>query len=469
MPNNLIDATSNPDAPLAPNSAIRLTNELGPLTDVTVSNNVLLGGQYTVEAGGSTATSYPVSNISITNNYLGFGVYGAFYPSLQNVTVSGTTMVDFTNPTDATRAYAAYLAAGLPTAKVVSATSQATISATGSAPTTLLGNGIAGAHLSGGSGETIFVGGFAQQYLFGGTGMNIFTYLSMSDGGDTIGSFDPAKDVIDLSRIDADITTPGVQNFTFIGTAPFSGGAQVRYQLNSNNTTTVQAALAGDNTVDFSLTLQGLKPLTAANFALTPAQSSADLTAGAAATETKVPTPAGAPSEYAYSSIQGQGYTSYGSFWGSTFGDLAADDLYLSTGANDLILFDPNLTITKGGGAESLQMGTGSDSLSYHAVETIDAMTSGNEHFIFGAGFGNETIKGFVASGATADSVQLSASSFSYLTAGMSQAQDLAAVLARAVDGASGMTITDSLGDTLTFAGVSASTIAANPTVIQFA
>ena len=53
--------------------------------------------------------------------------------------------------------------------------------------------------------------------------------------------------MIDLSHIDADITTAGVQNFTFIGSAPFSGGAQVRYQLNpTNDTTTVQAALAGD-------------------------------------------------------------------------------------------------------------------------------------------------------------------------------------------------------------------------------
>ena len=72
-------------------------------------------------------------------------------------------------------------------------------------------------------------------------------------------AFDPAKDVIDLSRIDGDILTPGVQNFTFIGSAPFSGGAQVRYQLDpTNNDTIVQAALAGDTTApDFTITLAG--------------------------------------------------------------------------------------------------------------------------------------------------------------------------------------------------------------------
>ena len=97
--------------------------------------------------------------------------------------------------------------------------------------------------------------------------------------------------MIDLSHIDADITTAGVQNFTFIGDAPFSGGAQVRYQLNpTNGTTTVQAALAGDTTADFTITLTGLVPLTAANFALTPSQSSADLADGAALSLQRDPT-----------------------------------------------------------------------------------------------------------------------------------------------------------------------------------
>ena len=61
-------------------------------------------------------------------------------------------------------------------------------------------------------------------------------------------AFDPAKDVIDLSGIDANLTAPGLQNFTFIGSAPFSGtGAQVRYQLNpTKNVTYVQVDLAGD-------------------------------------------------------------------------------------------------------------------------------------------------------------------------------------------------------------------------------
>ena len=217
-------------------------------------------------------------------------MYGQYFPGTDSIaTVTGITTVDFSNPAASTQALAAYVAAGLPTANVISGTSGGA-GATGSAPTTLLGNGYVSAHLgAAGSGETNFVGGYGPQLLFGGQGANILTYLALGDGGDRMSAFDPAKDVIDLSHIDADILTAGVQNFTFIGSAPFSGGAQVRYQLNpTNDTTTVQAALAGDTTADFSITLAGLVPLTAANFALTSAQSSAALANGAALSYTQV-------------------------------------------------------------------------------------------------------------------------------------------------------------------------------------
>lgn len=146
------------------------------------------------------------------------------------------------------------------------------------------------------------------------------------------------------------------------------------------------------------------------------------------------------------------------------------DDLNLSSTANELVLSAPNLTVTRGAGSESLQIGAGAaDPLSYQQVETIDATTSG-EQFIFSAGFGNETILGFAGFGrkSTPDTIQLAAASFSYLTAGMSQAQELAAVLADASNGSSSLTISDSQGDSLTLAGVSAATIAANPNAIQF-
>ena len=164
----------------------------------------------------------------------------------------------------------------------------------------------------------------------------------MSDGGDSMAGFNPAKDVIDLSHIDANITTAGVQNFTFIGSAAFTGaGGQVRYQLDpTRNVTYVQVALAGDKSADLTITLMGLLPLTAANFALTAAQSSADLAAGALETYSKVQT-SGASSEYLHSNIAGRAYTSIESFSGPGYGNLAANELNLSSTADELLCTIP--------------------------------------------------------------------------------------------------------------------------------
>ena len=354
------------------------------------------------------------------------------------------------------------------------------LTSTASTPTTLLGN--SGTTFVGSTNETNFVSGYAASRTLAGQGANIFTFLAIADSTasthEYITNFDPAKDVIDLSRIDANITTAGLQHFTFIGTAPFSGaGAQVRYQLDpATNRTYVEADLAGDSGnlyPDFEVVLSGLLPLTSTNFAQTPTQSSTDLANGAALTESKVPTPAGAPTEWAYTNVKGQkSYTSYEAFDVVTGGFLllGAEDLNLSSTKDELRLYDPGMTVTRGGGAETLRVGTGAaDTLTYDATQILDVTSSGSENFVFTTGFGSETIRGFAASGTTPDTIQLSASSFSYLKPGMTQAQELAAVLAKSTQNATGLRIADSHGDSLTFAGLSAPTIAANPSVIKFA
>jgi hypothetical protein len=353
-----------------------------------------------------------------------------------------------------------------------------TLSSTGSTPTTLGGN--SGTTFVGSTNETNFVSGYAASRTFAGQGANILTFLAVSDSTasahEYVSNFDPAKDVIDLSRMDADITKAGLRHFTFIGTAPFSGsGAQVRYQLDpAANRTYVEADLAGDSgnaTPDFEVVLSGLAPLTSANFAQTATQSSADLANGAALIETKVQTPAGAPTEWAYTNVIGKSYSSYESFDVVTGGFLllGAEDLNLSSTKDELRLYDPGMTVTRGGGAEFLGVGTGpTDPLTYDPTQILDATSSGSENFVFSTGFGSETIRGFAASGTTPDTIQLSASSFSYLKPGMTQAQELAAVLAKSTQNATGLRIGDSHGDSLTLAGLSAPTIAADPSVIKF-
>ena len=286
--NNFIDETPNAGATGFSNTDIRITDEFGNTNNVTVTGNYLIGAGFNFELAAPNANT--ISNVSITNNDVGFAKFSPYYAGTDSLaTVTGVNTVDFSNRAASTNALAAYVAAGVPTANVVSGTPGGA-TATGTVPTTLLGNGYVSAHLgAAGSGETNFVGGAGSQLLFGGQGANILTYLAIGDGGDLSAAFDPAKDIIDLSRIDADILTAGVQNFTFIGSGPFNGGAEVRYQLDpTNNDTLVQVALAGDTTPDFTLTLEGLTPLTAANFALTPTQSTAALANGAALSYTQV-------------------------------------------------------------------------------------------------------------------------------------------------------------------------------------
>ncbi len=467
--NNFIEETANAGQPGISNSDIRITDEQGNVNGVIISGNYLIGSGFSFEVAAPLANN-TISNVSVTHNDIGFDWYGQYFPGTTNLaTVTGIRTVDFSNPTNSTNALAAYVAAGVPTAP-----------SGGSGPVTMMANGVASAQLGqSGSTETNFVGGYGRQILHGGQGVNILTYLALGDGGDYVTGFDPAKDVIDLSGIDGDILSAGVQNFTFIGSAPFSGGAQVRYQLDpTNSQTIVQAALVGDDTsqttvpggsmVDFSITLTGLVPLTAANFALTPSQSSAALTNGASLTYTKVTTAAGAPTEYAYSNVQGGEYTAYQAFYGPGYENLEADDLNLSSKANKLVLYNPSQTVTRGGGSETLTAGTGSDRLNYHSVETIDATTSGGEQFIFSSGFGKETIDGFSASGTSPDSIQLAKSAFSYLTASMTQAQDLAAVMAHASRGESGLTISDTHGDSLTLTRVTPTMVVVNPAMLEF-
>ena len=145
-----------------------------------------------------------------------------------------------------------------------------------------------------------------------------------------------------------------------------------------------------------------------------------------------------------------------------------ADDLNISATTNELDLYGNTVTVSRGSGTESLITGTHSFTLGYHASETINASAAGAETFALSTGFGNETITGFSTLGTNADTVQFAASAFSYLNASMTQAQDLAAVLVHTTSGTSGITIADSHGDSLTLAGVTASTIAANPGQFHF-
>jgi Ca2+-binding RTX toxin-like protein len=118
---------------------------------------------------------------------------------------------------------------------------------------------------TGGLGRDVHVGGF-------GTDMYIFNSVSESRAGlawrDQIVDFEDAEK-IDLRNVDANSLRDGNQAFTFIGSGAFSGRAQLRYELDGDGNTIVQADVNGDQRADFEILLRDhLTPLNAGDFVL---------------------------------------------------------------------------------------------------------------------------------------------------------------------------------------------------------
>ena len=105
--------------------------------------------------------------------------------------------------------------------------------------------------------------------------------------------------------------------------------------------TFVEADLAGNSTPDVYIQISGLQTLTAANFALTAAQSSADLANGAALSVSTIRS-ASSPTEYSYTNVIGRPYSSFQSIY-ATCMTLSANDLNFSSTANELDLLSNGL------------------------------------------------------------------------------------------------------------------------------
>jgi hypothetical protein len=482
------------------NDAIRITAEFGPVSNVSVTNNVLLGGVYSIDVGnavqdpGYSGFSAPFyepsagsvtaqnnvdgkadySGITVAYNYLGFGMFGDAYPGAEyGVKNSNNILVGYTNPTYSTLAWTAYLAKGVSTKSLVIAPpGQKAVGGAANGSSTLYDNGTSDI-LVGSNNETVFVGGAGGQQLMAGGGVNIFRYLSFSDsnsqvaggGWDNIIYFNPAKDVIDLSRIDADPATPGLQNFTFIGSAAFTGvGAQIRVFQNAAHTV-VQGTMPGSTNPILQITLSGSINLTAANFALTAAQSSL-LNGDTTLTNSKgivtgteiflangVENLFGAPSGGAYS----------GPVLASATSNSAAG---LGPGASPigssgtLTLSASSMTVSSGPTALQVISGVNTFNLTAHSSETIQATGAAGETFSYASGFGTSDIVGFQT---TNDHLQMQASMFSGLTAGQSAA-DWAHLLSSnaATQSSGGVTISDAAGDHIVLAGMTLASLTTN-------
>ncbi|MBF9232728.1 calcium-binding protein [Microvirga alba] len=127
--------------------------------------------------------------------------------------------------------------------------------------------------LNGGTGNDRLKGGMGADQLTGGSGADTFVWSDVRETGRTIGNADLVRDFqagwdkLDLSAIDADVTLPGNQAFTFVGTEAFTGPGQIRYAHVSGETVLYLNADA-DLSADAIIRLSGQKIPQADWFAL---------------------------------------------------------------------------------------------------------------------------------------------------------------------------------------------------------
>lgn len=130
--------------------------------------------------------------------------------------------------------------------------------------------------MSGGLGRDILIGGeFIGGVAVGDNQTDTFFYHDIAEsavGGstrDTIRDFEVNIDVIDLSGIDADQSTAGVDDaFTFIGTSAFTGTVGELRFFNTALSTVVRADVDGDGNADFEILMNGVLALDAGDFVL---------------------------------------------------------------------------------------------------------------------------------------------------------------------------------------------------------
>ena len=112
------------DAATATNNAIRITAENGSVNDVTITNNTLYGGAYTIDVNaGATETHSSsqigtITNVKITDNVIAYGQYGALDPANRPGDLVYSGNVNTTGTATDTQTYVQYDQAGHKTASI---------------------------------------------------------------------------------------------------------------------------------------------------------------------------------------------------------------------------------------------------------------------------------------------------------------------------------------------------------------
>ena len=156
-------------------------------------------------------------------------------------------------------------------------TGAAALNGTGNTLNNVL-TGNAGANkLTGNAGNDLLTGGMGKDVLSGGAGADTFVFNAAAESTgttkDTILDFVAGTDQIDLRGIDANtLTTGSNEAFTFIGKAAFSSTnatGQLRFSYSTKgNFVVVSGSTDADVEAEFSVQLNGISTLSAADFLL---------------------------------------------------------------------------------------------------------------------------------------------------------------------------------------------------------
>ncbi|TNF82579.1 matrixin family metalloprotease [Pseudomonas sp. ICMP22404] len=130
----------------------------------------------------------------------------------------------------------------------------------------ILDGGADNDQLDGGAGNDVLIGGIGTDTLTGGTGADSFMFGALNELGignarDIILDFSQLQgDKLDLSKLDANILAAGINQFSFIDSADFSGAGQLRFvdHVLSGN-------IDGNLGADFEIQLVGVNTFSASD------------------------------------------------------------------------------------------------------------------------------------------------------------------------------------------------------------
>ncbi|RYG87095.1 MAG: hypothetical protein EON59_08375 [Alphaproteobacteria bacterium] len=267
-------------------AAVMIDNYFGPIKNILVTDNLLVGGGYTIYSDGQFGGG-SMTGIQITNNHVGGGGYGDLNANSTSPVYTGNvkdslsiaaTLNGNGNDTGGPATPPPVAEPTNPTTPPPSSTT-ATEGAdrlTGDANDNVINARGGNDTINGAGGNDTIIGGTSYDTLTGGTGNDTFAFASAAEIGDRPGArdvitdFTTGQDKIDLSAIDANSTLSGGQDFTFIaandGSFTGTAGELAWHTEATTGRTLVQGDVNGDRIHDFELELSGIKSLKASDF-----------------------------------------------------------------------------------------------------------------------------------------------------------------------------------------------------------